>query len=109
MASGVTLENHWGEMAAKIRRAAPEMSKQTAAKVLAFAQNIVPVDTGELLSSGHIEQDGDTYYVVFGTDHCWYVEFGTMYMAAQPYLTPAVESVHEEWMRFTVVIAILQV
>ena len=83
--------------------------------VLAEAQQIVPVDTGDLEASGAVDTVDNGSAVVstvsFGTDHAAYVEFGTGQrgagspgagpypynpdwpgMVAQPYLRPALDS-----------------
>lgn len=88
--------------------------------VLDLAQMFVPVDTGELRTSGHLEMSetpkGATAQVIFDAPHAAYVEFGTgvrgaasagagvetlgMHityspswpgMPAQPYLRPALD------------------
>ena len=61
--------------------------------VLKDAQDKAPVKTGYLKNSGHIEAGDDKYsrYVVFSASYSIFVEFGTRFMHAQPFLTPAVE------------------
>lgn len=99
---------------ARIREAAKLAVSQWAAKVLATADYLVPVDTGELKSSGHIvmTEEGSkvTASVVFDAPHAVYAEFGTGIrgaespgagpgpyspswpgMAAIPYLRPAID------------------
>ena len=80
-------------------------------RVFETSQELVPVDTGELKASGHVEvtQAGKQIYaaVVYDADHAVYVEYGTGQrgaasagagdgpygatpgMPAQPYLRPA--------------------
>lgn len=64
---------------------------------LADSQDACPYDdtntTEEhLRDTGHIEYTGSSSgSVVYGTDHCWYIELGTYKMAAQPFLGPAFE------------------
>lgn len=54
------------------------------------AQRFVPVDTGELRDSIHVEPPhGRTVRIVATADYAAYVEDGTSRMAAQPYLKPA--------------------
>lgn len=55
------------------------------------AKELVPVDTGELQESIHVEKgDGlGEYRVVASEPYASYVEYGTHKMAAQPYITPA--------------------
>ncbi len=49
------------------------------------AQRYAPVETGELRESIHVEGDR----VVAEADHAVYVEYGTRYMDAQPFLRRA--------------------
>jgi HK97 gp10 family phage protein len=68
-----------GDVAAAIR--------QWAALVLEKTLPHVPVDTGELRDSGHIEDRGALNVdVVFDTPYAGYVHFGTSKMAARPFL-----------------------
>lgn len=56
------------------------------------AEDNVPVDTGNLLSS--ISSDNDGYSMIeceASADYAQYVEFGTWKMSAQPYFIPALE------------------
>lgn len=51
-----------------------------------------PVLTGALRDSIRAEREGSGEWVVIvGVDYGLYVEFGTMYMAAQPFLIPAAQ------------------
>lgn len=58
------------------------------------ARQLCPVDTGRLRSSVNssgLKRDGRGVYVEVGTnvEYAPYVEFGTRYQRAQPYLRPA--------------------
>ena len=59
-----------------------------------YARELCPVDTGRLRASIQMEsgRDGLGPWVTIGTnvEYAPYVEFGTRYMAPQPYLRPAV-------------------
>lgn len=65
-------------------------------QVMTDAIGLCPVDTGELQDSitSFIRRDGDgvegTVYA--DKDYAGYVEFGTRYMAAQPFLYPALNN-----------------
>lgn len=50
------------------------------------ARMLVPVATGELQDSIQETSEG----VEAGTDHAFYVEFGTYKMSAQPFMSPSV-------------------
>jgi HK97 gp10 family phage protein len=61
---------------------------QTRARLLA------PVDTGRLRDSIQVDRiKWDLYRVSTGVEYAAFVEFGTRYMPAQPYLTPAYKAV----------------
>lgn len=65
-----------------------------------YSQQLCPVDTGYLKSTGYIRVNGNDVEVGYEADYASYVEFGTYKMAAQPYLRPAIdehqaEIVHE--------------
>lgn len=71
--------------------AAPAVS-EAADEGLALAQAHVPVDTGELRDSLHIEDGPDGgKRVVTDSDHWVFPEFGTSEMAPQPYLRPIID------------------
>jgi hypothetical protein len=54
---------------------------------LVLMQGFTPVDTGELRDSEHIDHpDPHTWYIVAGTDHAWWVHFGTYKMPARPFV-----------------------
>lgn len=59
------------------------------------AKRLCPVDTGRLRASisYRLGIDMDGVYAVIGTDvhYAKYVEFGTRFMRAQPFLRPALE------------------
>lgn len=74
-------------------------AKAYADAVLDLAQQLAPVDEGDLRESGEVVP-GDTqgsYKVQFGRglpdNRAIYQEFGTSKMAAQPYLTPATQHI----------------
>lgn len=94
-------------------RQANRLSVERSAEiVLEEAEAIVPVDTGDLRDSGHVEAVSDIQAaVVFDSDHAVYVEYGTGQrgaaspgagegpydpnwpgMVAQPYLRPALDT-----------------
>ena len=63
------------------------------------AENNAPVDTGTLKRSItiEIEDDGLTAVIAPHTEYAAYVEYGTRYMTAQPYMRPAYEEVKAEF------------
>ncbi len=52
-------------------------------------RRLVPVDTGALRSSIEDTYVDPTGVITVGTDYWRYVEYGTRYMDAQPYIRPA--------------------
>lgn len=48
-----------------------------------------PYATGALKESGFVDGAASEYTIGYGTDHAAFVEFGTRYMDAEPFLTPA--------------------
>ena len=73
----------------------PEVLDRTAYKVLRDADKIVPIKSSALKNSGRVEKKANhTRDIVYGgqgtgVDYAQYVEYGTMYQRAQPYLRPA--------------------
>lgn len=59
-------------------------------KMVLKAKRIVPVDTHVLQESIHQEVDEKGGRLVASTDYAVYVEQGTRFMPAQPFLRPAV-------------------
>lgn len=57
-----------------------------------YAKKLAPVDTGNLRNSiTHDVDDGETAaYIGTNVEYAPYQELGTIYMAAQPFLKPAV-------------------
>lgn len=89
-----------------LHKRATELVQYFALLILDLAQSFVPVDTGHLKASlqkggeeNIFEIMGGGLVAVIGTSvlYAVFVEFGTRRMSAQPYLTPAVEAVREEF------------
>ena len=96
MKTTVTIKfNRFPEIAAALPEKTTTVVAKTAFDVQAHAQNVVPVDTGNLKNSiaTSFENDGLTAIVAPHTEYAAYVEFGTRRMSAQPYMTPAAERV----------------
>ena len=75
--------------------------KMNASELTQEAQQNAPVDTSTLKRSINMDiQDGGlTAIVEPNTDYEGYVEFGTRYMAAQPYLGPAFKKQTKQFKR----------
>lgn len=68
--------------------------KDLAEQGLEIAKRLVPVDTGELQDSLHVEEtENGGQAIVAGTDHWQFPEFGTSEMAAEPYLRPVIDEI----------------
>lgn len=70
--------------------------ERRALQVERAAKQLCPVDTGRLRASinHRLEADGQGLVAIIGSDveYAPYVEFGTRYMRAQPYLRPALNA-----------------
>ncbi len=93
--------NNLPKLSKELHDAASRVVRKTALDVLDHAQSTVPVDTGNLKNSlqpgstdNVFEMEPGSLEAVVGTAvlYAAYVEFGTVKMAAQPYLIPAAES-----------------
>jgi HK97 gp10 family phage protein len=77
----------------KIPTALDDGAKQGAEAVVELAKQRVPVDTGALKASIQAKKVAGEWEVSAGEglpdNRAFHVEFGTIDMAAQPYLTPA--------------------
>jgi HK97 gp10 family phage protein len=79
---------------AEVRRRLSLVVRKTAKDVEARAKTRAPVDTGALKNSIQARpRDELTSEVVVGQEYGLYQEFGTVKMAARPFLRPAVEEV----------------
>ena len=76
------------------------VNKELAEEILERAKYYCPVDEGTLRDSGHIEQDGDSYKIVFDTPYAWYVhEFSWRqheYPTCDHFLTRAIYEIEKE-------------
>lgn len=93
--------NHLPAVIETIRKRENNLALDLANNVKEMAQMKAPKDTGNLARSIHVERvpaTGQSTYIAQANtkylnpalrDYAHYVEFGTRYMAAQPYLIPA--------------------
>lgn len=81
------------DIVAKIPGAVDYATALAADAVVARAQSLAPVRSGDL--KGSIKKIGGAgnYFVTATMSYAGYVEWGTRFMAAQPYLRPAGESI----------------
>lgn len=90
----VVIFNRIPELIAAVEAQSRLAPKLVADKIAADAKSRAPVDTGYLRSSIHAESKsaGKEADVMVDAPYAAYVEYGTFKMAAQPFLTPAVEA-----------------
>lgn len=84
-------------LVSRVLRNTEEMVYWAVHEIETIAKGIVPVDTGALQASIEGTAAGMEGHVVVGEYYAGYVEFGTRYMPAQPYLQPAVDEVAPEF------------
>ncbi len=75
--------------------------RKNADAIVRDAQALAPVDTGALRSSIHAEtrEAGKSAEIMVDVPYAAYVEYGTYKMAAQPFLSPAVEYHTDEFIQ----------
>lgn len=79
----------------QLRTVSAKDTYDAALKILAAAQALCPIgETGELYDSLHAEKGPvGISYVIAGTDHWIFPEFGSWNYGPEPYLRPALDSV----------------
>lgn len=91
---GATLRSNLPKLAAEAQSKAGRAVQKTVHDVQGHAQTNAPVDTGSLRASIGAEMTGPLSGVVPShAEYSMYVEYGTSRMGAQPFLTPAAETV----------------
>jgi len=92
--------NHFPQITARLRPAVRTIVQETCFAIETTAKIKVPVDTGALRASIHSEMTGDTSGMVStNIEYSVYQEYGTVKMAATPYMTPAAENERRHWLR----------
>jgi HK97 gp10 family phage protein len=96
----ITRKSNWSKLLSEFDDTTAVGLKRTALEIRKEAQNRVPVDDGDLRSSiAVVERVGGDPLAVEVTagnsvvDYAGFIEFGTRYAAAQPFLTPALQAV----------------
>ncbi len=81
-----------------LRAGIPEALKEMAEEVVDAAQGFAPVRTGRLRDSIAVISVTDTEAIIgAGAPYAAFVEFGTMHMAARPFMRPALAFIEEEY------------
>ena len=78
------------------RKGVRAATKEVADAVAADAALHAPRLTGALADSIAVVPDDIGWQVIVGVDYAAYVEFGTRFMHAEPYLRPAVNKYREQ-------------
>lgn len=93
------LQSSIDEIARKMPEYGDLVARKAAERTLELAQAEVPVDTGQLKASGHIEAGGMVggYFVVYDTPYAQFVHYGTHRMRANPWLLRASERARPEF------------
>lgn len=90
----LTLHSRVGAIAAGMEAKAEKIVAKAALDVQANAQAYAPVDTGLLRASIRTRKIGPCHWqVIVGVDYGAYVEYGTRYQAAQPFLNRALDAI----------------
>lgn len=76
---------------------AREVVKMNGAELHKSAQRSAPVDSGHLKRSINLTLNGLTVTVKPNADYAPYVEFGTRFQAAQPFLRPTYQKQREKF------------
>ena len=69
---------------------------QVGERTVKRAKELAAVDTGEMRDKINYEIDNGVLYIKADADHSLFVEMGTRYMPAQPFMTPAIREVQRE-------------
>jgi HK97 gp10 family phage protein len=111
--------NRWPEVFADIDDKVNKLVRVTAFKAEAIAKPLARVDTGDMRNELYVRTEdssdrtvsasGDSFpevaatphneaWLVGGSGHTVYNEFGTRYMAAQPMIVPAIEQIRQPFL-----------
>ena len=100
---GATIEivfDHFPQLAAALPEAVGEIVQETILGIETQAKIKVPVDTGALRASIQSEMTGETSGMVStNLEYSVFQEYGTVFQAGTPYMTPAAEAERRHYMR----------
>lgn len=93
--------NKFPDLISRSPETAKTLVKKAAYEFEARAKLECPVDTGNLRNSirTNFENGGMTGVISTNVEYAIYVEYGTRFMAAKPYFTPAAEQVRQSFER----------
>lgn len=93
----VVLDSNVRPIQRRMKISAELAAARSARNIAKRAKELAPKDTGALAESIEAKGNGATWTVEVGVDYGGFVEFGTRYMDAQPYLGPAAEERFHEF------------
>ena len=89
--------NGFAQLAANLDARSGMIAYRAAIRIKALARGFSPVDTSQLKGSINAVKTGPAKWTVtVGAPYGIYVEYGTRYMAAQPYFKPAIKLAHRQ-------------
>lgn len=98
--SSVRLTSDFPEIARRLERNAEALVRRTAENIAGEAKQRAPRATGKLARSIKVHRVGEfEYRVEVGAWYAHFIEFGTVKMAARPFLTPAAEAERGDFQR----------
>lgn len=90
--------NSLRDLAPRVMEVVDAELNDAAEEIQFLAQELAPVRTGALKASIHVQRiDHLALQVRADAPYAAYVEYGTSRMAAQPFMTPAIEAVRAEY------------
>jgi HK97 gp10 family phage protein len=91
---------NFAALSRKMRENIAQVINEGAESCVSLAQQLAPVDTGFLKANitqeGEASADSLRVRVESGADYSVFVEYGTVNMEAQPFMTPAFESARRQ-------------
>lgn len=91
--------NNFDRIARQLPQVMDKVVRKTALEIETVAKRRAPVDTGALKASINTTADAPLHATVWtGIEYGPFVEYGTRYMAAQPYLIPAAEQARPKFL-----------
>ncbi len=83
-------------MGAKVEEKAGQIMGEIGTEAKDLMDASTPVRTGELRSNNQLETEGTTFTLTNASKYALFVEYGTRYMAAEPFLAPATENAAQQ-------------
>jgi HK97 gp10 family phage protein len=84
------------DMGGKVAEKAGEIMGEIGTEAKDLMDAGTPVRTGELKSHNKLETEGTGFTLINDSDHAIFLELGTRYQPAQPFLAPATENATQQ-------------